>query len=80
MTKQQKTRKVRITKAEKERRAEFDKKEMNIREYFSNLNKHVNDIRSKERDFHGIIRELNYFQKILNLNTRKRGIYPIQET
>lgn len=71
MTKQQKTRKVRITKAEKERRAEFDKKEMNIREYFSNLNKHVNDIRSKERDFHGIIRELNYFQKNIEFEYEK---------
>ncbi|MCW1433722.1 hypothetical protein OLN68_06200 [Citrobacter freundii] len=71
MTKPKKTRKTRITKAEKERRAAYDEKEINIREYFSELNKHVNDIRSKERDFHGIIRELNYFQKNIEFEYEK---------
>lgn len=71
MTKPLKNRKTRITKAEKEQRAVFDEKEMNTRKYFSALNKHVDDIRSKERDFHGIIRELNYFQRNIEFQYEK---------
>lgn len=66
-----KKRKPRLTKAEKERREIFDKKESDIREYFSALNKNVSELRSKETEFHGIARELSYFQKSIEFEYEK---------
>ncbi|SFT85804.1 hypothetical protein SAMN05192562_102538 [Kosakonia arachidis] len=53
---------TRITKDERARRDVFKVREQSVRSYFSNLNKHVGDLRNKETDFYGIDRELKFFQ------------------
>lgn len=57
--------KKRLTKAEKEERAEFAASEAHTRETFRDQMDRASALRSKEREFHGLEREFAYYQEDL---------------